>query len=63
MQSRSTFLGMVLPTVDWDLLHQLAIKKMPPRDTSTGYSDGQDYSVEIPFANCATLATEANQLL
>ena len=49
--------------MDWALLYQLVIKKMPPIDMSTGYSDGQDYSVEIPFARYATLTTEANQLL
>ena len=29
MQLRTTWLGMVPPTLGWALLHQLAIKKMP----------------------------------
>lgn len=31
MQCRLTCLGIVPPTVDWSLFHQLVIKKMPPR--------------------------------
>jgi hypothetical protein len=47
MQRRLTCLGIVLPTVGWALLHQLAIKKIPT-DMPTGQSDGGISSAEIP---------------
>lgn len=46
---RPTCLGMVVPTVGWALLHQIAIKKMPHRFPVLQYDRG-DSSTEVPFS-------------
>lgn len=43
---RAIFLGMVPPTVGWDILHQLTVNIFPPTGMCTGQSDLGNSSIE-----------------
>lgn len=50
VQPRTTCPSVAWPLVGWDLPHQPLAKKVSPRDLSTGQSDGDTVSIEVPLS-------------